>query len=236
MTTFATLKTRVQRRVIDLPTAVQAEVGDLVNDAVKAIQRRHNFRAMEAFGLYLTTTGASSLGSEVYFKEYKDKGPFLQYRNSRSKQLVTADTPDIHQAIRYITIADDVGEPEFVYSSVIPETGATSFNVAPYPDGNGDWDDDGNYRIVIPYYKYTAPLVNDGDTNWFVLNTHEYIINKATAEAFQLNWDYDATAVWLQRAEEKAKEVIRADKLQRLASVDALVPMHQGARQPQVRR
>lgn len=243
MSTFATLKTRVQRRVIDLPAAVQAEVGDLVNDAVIAIQRRHNFRAMERTLGVTTSEGNVIIAANVeYFKEYKDKGPYMARRQGTSKQLITTEFPDIDQAISYTDPNVDKGEPEFIYTNVQsnPESpgavGSTSFFVAPFPDTNGNWDDAGNYRIVIPYYGYTAPLVNDNDTNWFVKFAQEYIINKATAEAFMLNWDYEAMALWLQRSEEKLKELIREDKLKRAASIDSLVPMHEGARQPQVRR
>src|ERR1700730_7807184 len=46
--TYTELQTRVQTRIIDLPAAVQAEVPQLVNEAMYELQSRHNFKCMEA--------------------------------------------------------------------------------------------------------------------------------------------------------------------------------------------
>lgn len=232
MTTFSDIKSRVQTRIIDLPQAVQTELPFLINDAIRSAQRRYNFRAMEQVQTFTTTSGSVSLGSLSRFKEYKDKGPYLLRQRSVAKRFLTALEPDARMAV--LSDADLPDEPQFIINT-IGNDGSTTLTIAPYPDTNSDWDD-GNYRIVVPYYAYTAKLVANGDTNWFTENAEDYIISQATARGFQLDWDYESMALWLQDAEKLFQEVKKADKMQRLSSVDTLVPMHEGALQPQVRR
>lgn len=232
--TFLSLQTRVQRRVIDLPTAVQAEVPDLINDAIRSIQRKYNFRAMEASVTMVTTEGSlvPTPSTISLFKEYRDKGPFLLQNLARAKRYLTV--LDTDTALATLLNTDEPDDPEFISNSV-SQSGVWTFAIAPYPNALSDWDD-GAYRIVVPYYAYNAKLVADGDTNWFVDNADDYIVYKATGEAFGLNWDYEAMALWLQRADEKYQEIKGADKKSRLAGVDTFVPMWRGANQPQVRR
>lgn len=233
MTTFLELRTDVQVLVIDLPPAVLAAVPRLVNEAIRSMQRGYNFRAMEVVTPFTTATGVLQLGTIANFKEYRDKGPYILRQYTRGRKLLTAIDSDVDQAVLASTSLPQ--PPEFVINTVNQSTGAWTFSIAPYPDINSDWPD-GNYRIVIPSYNYTAPLVNDGDSNWFTNNANDFIVYKATAEAFGRDWDYDSMALWLQRADEKLKEIKKADKTNRLSSVDALVPMWRGANQPQVRR
>lgn len=232
MSTFVQIKTDVSQLVIDLPPTVQSAVGTLVNGAVRSMQRVYNYRAMEASTPFTTTVGSLALGTIANFKEYRDKGPYMLRQLSRARKLLTALDTDVDQAV--LANADLPLEPEFIINSVNQSNGVWTFTLSPYPDDLSDWDD-GNYRIIIPSYTYTADLVSDGDTNWFTQNAADFITYKATAEAFGRDWDYDSMALWLQRANEKLKEVRKADMTNRLSSVDTLVPMWRGANQPQVR-
>lgn len=233
MATFLEMKTDVTALVIDAPTSVVTAIPTLINEAIRSMQREYNYRAMEQSTLFTTAEGVTTLGTIANFKEYRDKGPYLLKHISKARKLITALGPDVDQAV--LSSVDFPDAPEFIMNSVNLTTGAWTFILAPYPDVNSDWDD-GNYRIIIPSYIYTADLSADGDTNWFTINARDYIVYKATGEAFGRNWDYDSMAIWLQRASEKLKEIRKADKLNRVSSVDALVPMHRGANQPQVRR
>lgn len=233
MATFLEIKTDVANLVIDLPPTVQAAVPNLINQAIRSMQRKYNYRAMETSTSFVTTVGSLALGTVANFKEYRDKGPYLLKQLTRSRVILTALSTDVDLAV--ISDVNYPKEPEFIINSVDPNNGTWTFTLAPYPNNFSDWGD-GNYRIVIPSYVYTANLVSDGDTNWFTQNAADYITYKATAEAFGRDWDYDSMALWLQRADEKLKEIVKADKTSRLASVDTLVPMWRGAKQPQVRR
>jgi hypothetical protein len=233
--TFLDLQNRVKARVIDLPSAVSADVPFLINEAIRSAQRKYNFRAMEG-----SITMISSVGSLVptpntiaNFKEYKDKGPYiLRYLIKAKRELVTTADDAALAAVADINVPD---EPDFLINSVDLATSVTSFTLYPYPDNLSDWTD-GNYRIVVPYYAYTTKLVADNDTNWFVDNMDDYIYREATGQAFALDWDYNSMAVWLQQAEVKFKEAVKADKMNRLGAVDEFVPMWQGANEPQVRQ
>lgn len=233
--TFQALQTRVQTRVIDLPPAVLAEVPTLINEAIRTAQRKYNFRAMENSVTMITTLGSltPSPSTITGFKEYKDKGPYLLRNLVKAKRELISSGDDA--ALSALADPNNPTEPNFLINSVSGDNSVWSFTVYPYPDTLSDWPD-GNYRIVVPYYKYTGVLVNGSDTNWFVDNMDDYIYREATGQAFGLNWDYQAMALWLQQAEVKFKEAKNADKYTRLSGVDQLVPFWQGANQPQVRR
>jgi hypothetical protein len=73
--------------------------------------------------------------------------------------------------------------------------------VYPYPDGASDWPD-GNYRIQIPYWAYTPPLVASGDTNWFTRDGPgvEYIVAAASMMCFEMDWDEARATFWRTKA------------------------------------
>lgn len=232
--TFQNLQDRVSERVIDLTATVQAQVPNLINEAIRSVQRKYNFRAMENSISMVTTLGSLSPTPNTIanFKEYRDKGPYLLKYLTRAKRYMTASGPDA--ALAVLSDATLPEEPEFLINSVDVNTGVTTFSLAPYPDNISDWPD-GNYRIIVPVYVYTSKLVNSGDTNWFVDNMDDYILRQATGHAFGLDWDYNSMTIWLQQADTFYQEAKLADKKNRLSSVDTLVPMWQGANQPQVR-
>lgn len=235
MSTFLELQSEVAALVIDLPPTVQAAVPAYINQAIRSFQRKYNFRAMEVSTTMLTTPGSLSPTPNTIanFKEYRDKGPYMLKFLTKAKRFISALGPDVDLAVLSDPLVST--SPEYLINSVNQTSGVWTFTVAPYPDNLSDWAD-GNYRIIVPSYNYTADLVASGDVNWFTINAADAIIYKATAEAFARDWDYDAMALWLQRAKEKLDEVIKADKTSRLASVDTFVPMWKGANQPQVRR
>jgi hypothetical protein len=231
--TFGSIKARVQRLLIDLPPNVQLEVPNLINEAVRSMQRRYNFRAMESVQTFNTVLGVTLLGSILNFKEYRDEGPYLFEQYSRAKRLLTALDTDTPVATMSDSLRPDY--PQFIQNIVNKTTGAYEFSVAPYPNQLSDWGD-GAYRVVIPYYEFTPKLALDNDQNWFTENADDYIVKKAAADGFGWDWDYDSMALWLQRAEDAFTELKQTDKKQRLATVNAFVPMWEGANQPKVRR
>jgi hypothetical protein len=67
------------------------------------------------------------------------------------------------------------------------------------------------------------------------VNAENYIVDKATGEAFALDWDFDKMALFLQKAENWKKDIINRDKTEQLMGVDILVPSYQGVRSARVR-
>lgn len=232
MSSFLDLKNRVFTRVIDLSPAVQSEVPNLINDAIRSMQRKHNFRAMQQFVTFITTNGNILAGSISDFKEYADRGPYIRKENG-ANSLMSAVLPGFDSVSDVTPI--DTGRPFYIANLLSSNLHDYDFFVRPIPDINSDWAD-GNYRIGLPYYRYLPKLVSDGDTNWFTENAEDYIVLKATAEAFAVDWDYDSMALWLQRAEDRYKEVRKVDMTNRLSATNELIPHWRGAIEPQVRR
>lgn len=233
MATFSELQTRVQRRVIDLPAAVQAEIPTLINEAMKQLQRRHNFKVMERVVSFTTVAGTQVLGAVPSdWKEWRDF-PFHTENLGRSVPMSNANA-QTGPKMYYPTDAE--GFPQIIVESEpIDEAGTRNFILWPIPDGNSDYDD-GEYRITIPYWAYLPKLSDSSATNWFTVEAEEYLVNKATAEAFSLDWDEERMAVWSQLAESQAQQIILTDKRNRLAGVNTLVPHYKGALSPNIRR
>lgn len=225
MATFDQLKTRVLRRLIDAPAAVQAEVPDLVNSAMNALQIDHDFKAMEFNQASTTVASTRVLFTPARFKKFRTNDPaYLVPQTSQptqSRRPVRLGVTVSRSEVDSIWNETYTGEPRSVYFN------GTDIEVWPLPDSHSDYDD-GQYRIVTPFYQFLAPLVNSGDRNWLTDNAAEYIIFKATAEGFAVDWDEQRMAVWEQKAAAERRRAINVDKILRLSGMDAWVPHYNG--------
>lgn len=214
--TYAQLKQAVLDALIDTPTIVQNAVPRLVNQAIQEIEKRFNFKAMEANQAYLTTTGSRTLTPSVLpvnFKEYRGKTVYTQnLGGSRELDVVSG-----RDAVLRRWSTTDIGDPH----QLMVDTGV--LEVWPLPDGISDYTD-GQYRINMPYWAYLTDLSNDADINWFTTNAVQYIINWATSEGFALDWDDKRADKWEVRAEKAAQRLIITGKHQFLSEGDTLVP------------
>lgn len=232
MATFAELQTQVQRRVIDLPSAVQQEVPSLINKAIRSLQNGHNFKVMEKTVSFTTVAGQRLLGSVPADWKEINGFPFSVPDLGRVRQMTLAAND---QGPNTAWDKDDEGYPLVLWiGDTTDDDGTYKFEVWPLPDGLSDYTD-GEYRITIPYYRFLPALSDGGNTNWFTANGEEFIVAQATSDAFSLDWDEQRMAVWAQLAAGKKAEVVKLDKLQRLAGVGTLVPHYQGVLTPQLR-
>lgn len=231
---FIDIKNQVLANVIDLPPAVSAAVPGLINTAIRSAERRYNFKYMEQRSDFVTVPAVLTLGTISRFKEYRDRGPYLKRQYAPASRIyVSSNSGDISEMDALnVTLPGD--RPRWITNTVALD-GTYTLSVAPYPDALSDWDD-GNYRVHVPFYQYSAPLVADADTNWLVVNGDDYIAFRATAEAFMKDWDYNSMLVWKQQDQEKFKEIQLADKRLRLSGIDTFVPYWEGAEQGMVRR
>lgn len=220
MATFSSLKTKVQNRIIDSPTLITTEVGDLVNSAMADLQEAHSFRVMEAL-LEATTTASSHtlVAKPGNWKSDRGKPWWLDVRGDKHPMDWAASREEVlvHYAQDSTT---DVGDPKaLLLGEPEDEANAQTILVFPYPDGNSE-QSDGEYRVKIPYWKYLADLSNDADENWFTQDKHgaNYIVFKATAEGFVGIWDEERSAVWETKAAAELRKIIRRDKLSRITS------------------
>lgn len=228
MATFSTLQDDVEAWLIDAPARTVARIPRFINMAQKTIQRKHNFKAMEAeISLQVTADATRNLVAiPARFKEFRDV-PYLT-RNTRTVRELDIGVSK-RDLLRSFT-DDQEGEPRAIFRNM--ETGF--FEIWPLPDGLSDFSG-GEYRVSIPYWTYVADLSAAGDTNWFVENAEKWLIFQAVAEGFFFNEDEQRGTIWTQKAAGEYAEVVTADKRQILAQTDTLVPLYQGVRQPRIR-
>lgn len=230
MATYGQLQADVQTNVIDTPSSVVGSVPQFINEAMKTLQRAHNFKVMEAITSLTTTLGARTLTLPSNFKEAREQ-PYVQRFEGDSYKLFWL--PDRTEGVRLFgnSAEIDTGEPTMLLDAEpSDELGTRIWEVFPYPDGFSDYDD-GEYRIVVPYWKFLNVLSASGDQNWFTINADEYLRRKATSMAFHMNWDEERGTYWETLAKEKFQEAINTDKKLRLAMVGSL-PYYTGARGP----
>lgn len=197
MATFQELQDRVENRVIDLPAAVTGEIPTLVNSAIRSLEQKYNYRAMESTLAATTTENEQVLVARPNNWKAARGRPYVR----RGQDGELGDWP-IDWALTFNAVIErwnredplTVGEPSVVFEN------EDNFEVYPLPDALSDWTD-GDHRVVIPYWKYLTDLSAGSDTNWFTVNAEEYIVARAAAEAFFINQDGKWGAFWLIRAE-----------------------------------
>lgn len=230
--TFLDIKTQVLSNVIDLPPAVSAAVPGLINNAIRSAERRYNFKYMEGIASFTTAAAQLTLGTVARFKEFKDRGPYLFQQYAPARQIrVALESGEIQQVVIMNPILP--GDRPRWLTVAVDQVNTATFSVYPYPDVLSDWGD-GNYRVIVPYYAYSPTYSADIDTNWLINNADDYIIMRATAEAFMKNWDYNSLALWKQQDQDKFNEVKQTDKKLRLSGIDTWVPHWEGAEQGMV--
>lgn len=231
MGTFASIKARVATRIIDLPTAVSAEVGTLVNEAIRSLETDHNFKVMETETTINTTLSTRGLGAvPADFKEYRGDPYILRFSGS-TKDLV--HSPQVQDVLDLLTNVS-TGEPSVLFDPAPDDAGVRTWHIYPLPDGLSDFVG-GEYRVHIPYWRYLPDLTADGGTNWFTVNAEEYIVSKATANGFAIDWDADREVLWAQKAENEKGKIIKRDKMYALSKVDTWVPMWRGVKQTRLK-
>jgi hypothetical protein len=179
---------------------------------------------MQANASYTTTTNSHTLVGNAGalpsdFKEFRGKPFYVEFLgSSRPMDLLWSRQSAIGRWSDQVAV--DIGDP---HSLVVDET----LEVWPLPDGSSDYAD-GQYRITLPYWRYLPTLVNTSDTNWFTLNTPQYIINWAVWQGFKIDWDEARAQFWQTETEREALRAILTGKKQFLSADDTLVP-YQGA-------
>lgn len=226
MPTFATLKTRVQARLIDVTPTITTEIGELVNTAVHNAQVLYNYKIMRAETALTTTEAdhrlpASSTSIPTDWKESR-ADPYLRMGEAGidgTKRIDWAASEEEMVKLFSKDDPNDKGQPAFIYEKFEDDI----FEVYPVPDGQSQWTD-GEYRLVIPYWKFLAELSADGDENWFTTNMAEYIKAEATARGFLLNWDEERASVYLKISEQERRKAEAAEAKAKLPRNLTLIP------------
>lgn len=215
----------------------------MVEDAHRELQDLHNFKCSEAVATKTTTLNTASIGTiPSDFKDYRGR-PWHTDDLGVNRHLLSVTHSEEEVRRQYNSDTNrDTGEPKLLLhkAPTTPGDAISShiWEVYPIPDGLAQTSN-GEYTIKIPYWAYLAfPSTSD----WFTLNADEYLVAKATAEAFLLNWDEARYAAWLAKAGTIQAglgptgilaRVISRDKHFRLSNVDTLA-FYPDARQPRV--
>ncbi len=176
------------------------------------------------------------------FKESRGL-PYLVKNDGSTRDLLLAANRAAALDVFSLNDASEKGEPKLILDPEPSDDQNTrTLEVFPFPDGLSDWSG-GEYRVVIPYWRYVAALSDGTDENWFTSNAEWYLVFLATAEGFYLDWDEPRAQMWEVRAGDltpdgravgEFRKVIKQDKLARLGSVRQLA-MHRDVWAAQIR-
>lgn len=227
MATFSELQDRVATAIIDTPTAVQTQIPNLVREALREAENRHNFKVMEKETVTLTTVASTRLIATITdFKEVRGK-PYLIPSVGRPLPLIYA--PHRLAILRHFSETETGVPVALLQQEPADDVADTAkFEVWPLSDSGSDYSG-GEYRLRIPYYRHLPALSADSDTNWFTSNMVNWLVNKAAAEGFALDHDDGNYAIWIKRAENEWFLFTQTDKKQQVAALDTFVPHWEGA-------
>lgn len=212
MATLQGLRSEVEVWLRDLPADTATAIPQLINEAIRELQRKHNFRCMEALASFVTTFQSNALGVISDYKEPRAKPYWVDYDDSTNSMDWQPSLDFLIQ--RYQN--DSTGAPAYVFVSGMDAVGAATMQVYPKADGISQWPDK-EYRLFLPYWKYLPALVVGTDTNWFTVFAEKYIRLHAVGWGTLLNIDEARGATYLRAAEGEASRLISADKRERVA-------------------
>lgn len=230
MATFLDIQGRVKRRLIDLPATTLSEVPDFVNDALHEAQLDYNFKVMED-NLNANTAAITRnlVAVPANFKEFRLQPYYTEFTG----YVVDMEFAKSRRQMQGLYETDSTGPPQYIlHGEATDDLGSASLEVWPLSDSQSDYSaaPAGQYRVTIPYYSFLPDLAADGSTNWFTLQRSGvlYLIARAVAQGFAVNWDTDKETEWLALAKAAHDKLVLADKRQRFAGQDTFV-IHQGA-------
>lgn len=233
MSTYLDIQNRVLSRLIDTPGAVRAEVPILVNEALRTLMKMHDWKCMEAYFAVTTNVAVSSTGSHALCPRPAD------WKIANGKPYFLADPTSRSRNIEWRTdrrlVLDTYGAREGYPRAMIDvvditkSDGTSNFELYPLADGTSNYPD-GEYRISIPYYRWLPLFVNGADSNWFSLYCDLFLIYRATADGFLMDWDPSNASIWEQEATREYAKLVKADKLREMGNVQTLEIRTTGAR------
>lgn len=207
MATLSELRARVRRYLIDVPDDTNTEIDAWINEALRSIQHQHSFRFMSAEQSFTTTEDTRKLGDIPDRWKQARHIPWLHDGLGGTIMLDWAVTQHQMRVLYSQDDADDKGQPQFIRET------ETELEVYPFPDDNSLWDD-GNYRVIVPYWEYLPELSNDGDSNVITTDPmgERYVLYQAVAEGMLFNREEERARIYFERAGQSAQRLINRDK------------------------
>lgn len=233
---FQTLQSHVENYLLDVPAETSQLVPDWINMAVRQAADRHNFQFMKAETELETVEDQRELGDIPDGWKERRYPPWLQHQDGSVTEIRWA--PSESEMVRAFgqaqpaqgsSVPADRGSPEFILEQ------DSTLEVFPFPDSRADWDN-GEYRVVVPYWSEPAELSANTDANWITENMPFYVIFFAAAEGFLFNRDEERSKYYQQRAEEQFLRGRKADKRKQLPDRLILAPRSGARGGPKSRR
>lgn len=211
---LSTLRTRAKELILDIPSELtDAMVDTWIQDAQAELEDEHRFFQMQASVTKTTTVATRALGTKPSdFLDVRERPYFYDGAGADSPIDWLQSTEEVPKIYSPHDTTED-GPPRHVVET---ESG---FDVYPLPDGlapDGSLSSDGEYRVVIPYWKRLASLTADDSTNWFSENAAKYLFWYAAAEGNFFNQNGEQALTYKSKAESEKKRLIRADKRRRI--------------------
>lgn len=223
MATLQNIIDSVQRRIIDLNASITAETTGLINDSLVKIQDLHNFKIMEEEIEY-TTVQAQQLLNALPSDWKESRGaPWIHEWDGGATPIQWG--PSIGEMAKLFALDDATvtgqGKPQYVLWN------NDQIEVYPYPDDKSNFAGGGDWRVVIPYWKFIPALSGGSSQNWFSDNATNYLTYQTVAEGFYLNWDEERAQMWENRAVVEFKIAQKKDKQVRMTrQADTLTPRY----------
>lgn len=216
---FATVKTEAQSWLLDLPAGMTAKIGDWVNQAIKDAEKRHNFRFMESnvapVPIVTVDKQRKLVDKPSDWKESRGL-PYILFQDGGNKEIDWAGSEsEMVRTFGYqiaqetSTAPDDEGEPQYLLEQ------PTQIDVYPLPDNNSAWTN-GLHRVVVPYWKFSAALVQDADNNDWTNDAEYYVIWKTIAIGFSWAENEERAMVFERKAEREFQTFKRHDQRSQL--------------------
>ncbi|TVR78987.1 MAG: hypothetical protein EA405_13635 [Rhodospirillales bacterium] len=212
---FSAIQSKVRDYLVDLPTETNALVADWVNHALRTVQDRHNFRAMEAQADFVTVADARVLGAKPSdWKEFRLL-PWLETADGATREIRWASS--ISEMVRGFGVSSDhdTGTPRALLET------PTELHVWPLPDGRSQWGD-GEYRLRVPYWRFLPPMTAGATESFFTRDMGWALVFLAVADGMIFNREEERAAVFISKAEQEIGRAVGLDRRSRIGERQTL--------------
>ena len=210
MAAVATTYARILTNIVDNNDEVTANVLDWMQSAIYELEDLHLFKVNHESVTTATTEDTRLLVARPSDWNGIRKSPYyIDGYGGKHQMSWLEDTEELD--LSYSEDPDDKGPPKCILVT------DTELKVYPLPDAlcsTGDVYSDGDYRVVVPYWKRLADL-GFIESNWFTTDhslTLQFIEQRVTAQCLDYNRDNEEYLKWLTRAESTLRKVKRKQK------------------------
>lgn len=218
MATLGEVKARVRRYLIDVSADTEIELESFINDAIRQAEEQHNWRHMEKVATFTTVAGQRLLGALPTDWKESRFDPFVKRADGTTRRIGWLEG-DEQAIVQFDDDPTDAGEAR----KILEKATTAELEVYPYPDGRADHPD-GEYRVHILYWGFSAALIEDSASNWWTMHAGEFLTYQATMNGQVFNENDAGAAKYAQLAQNRIRVLRATDKHSRLPQRIVLAP------------